>query len=399
MSSPLASAVQSNDAALVRQVLEQHPELHTKLDEPLPGLSFDTPALLAAVNHKNREMIEVLLNSGASINARSKWWAGGFGVLDLCDPELAPYLIDLGAYVDIHAAARLGFLDRLKQLIQSDPSLVNARGGDGQTPLHFAATIEIAAYLLDHGAQINTRDIDHESTPAQYMAASRPRRTDVAQYLISRGAQTDILLAAAVGDLNLIRQHLDANPDSIQITVSEKDFPKQNPNSGGTINIFGFGWAKTPHLIAHEFGHPQAFRLLMDRSPLELQLSTACEVGDEALVRQLAAKHPQLSTHRIISAAMQNNTRAVHLMLQSGWPAGVENDKKQTALHWAAWHGNAEMASELLQHNPPLDAREQEYGGTPLDWARHGSAHGWHPGTGDYPQTIDLLIQAAAAKS
>ena len=46
------------------------------------------------------------------------------------------------------------------------------------------STIEIAAFLLDHGAEIDARDIDHESTPAQYMVDDRQ---DVARYLVSRG--------------------------------------------------------------------------------------------------------------------------------------------------------------------------------------------------------------------
>ncbi len=121
-------------------------------------------------------MIDALLGAGANINARTKWWAGGFGVLDMSSAELTPYLIQRGAYVDIHAAARLGMFDRLKSLVEADAGLVRARGGDGQTPLHFAATTEIAGYLLDHGAEIDVRDIDHESTAAQYMAAHWPRR-------------------------------------------------------------------------------------------------------------------------------------------------------------------------------------------------------------------------------
>src|SRR5579863_3912905 len=61
-----------------------------------------------------------------------------------------------------------------KELIAADPQLVQARGGDGQTPLHFAAKVEIAEYLLAQGADIDARDIDHESTPAQYMLRERP---------------------------------------------------------------------------------------------------------------------------------------------------------------------------------------------------------------------------------
>jgi len=103
-----------------------------------------------------------------------------FGVLDMSSAELTPYSSNVGAYVDVHAAARLGMFERLKSLVESDAGLVHARGGDGQTPLHFAATVEIAEYLLDHGAEINARDIDHESTPAHNMAALWPRRPEIA---------------------------------------------------------------------------------------------------------------------------------------------------------------------------------------------------------------------------
>ena len=48
-------------------------------------------------------------------------------------------------------------------------AVLAAYGARGQTPLHFASTVEIAEYLLDQGAQIDTRDIQHESSPAQHM--------------------------------------------------------------------------------------------------------------------------------------------------------------------------------------------------------------------------------------
>jgi ankyrin repeat protein len=397
----LTAAIKANDALLLRQVLERYPALKAKLDEPLPDYSFDTPALIAAVQKENREMIDALLDAGANINARTKWWAGSFGALDISSAELTPYLIERGAYVDVHAAARLGMFDRLKSLVEADAGLVHARGGDGQTPLHFAATIEIAEYLLNHGAEINARDIDHESTPAQYMAAHWPRRPEVARYLISRGAQTDILMAASVGDLELVRQHIDEDPDSVRINVSERDFPKQNPNSGGCIYIFGFGWTKTAHMLAHLFGHEEVFKLLMQRSNLGLRFAVACEVGDETLAKSLLTKHPDLiakqpprAYRRIIGAAVRNNARAVGMMLAAGWPANVQGEKDQTPLHWAAFHGNTEMVRELLLHNALLDVEEQEFKGTPLGWALYGSRHGWRRDAGDYPHTVEALLLA-----
>jgi ankyrin repeat protein len=399
----LSAAIKANNAPLLRQILKRHPELKPRLDEPLPDYAFDAPALVAAVHKDNREMIDALLNAGANINARTRWWAGGFGVLDSAGPDLTRYLIERGAYVDIHAAARLGMFERVKELIQSDPALVHARGGDGQTPLHFAATIEIAAYLLDHGADIDARDIDHESTPAQYMAGHWPRRPEVARYLISRGARTDILMASAVGDLELVRWHLDEDPASVRISVSEKDFPKQNPQSGGSIYIFGFGWTRTAHMLAHKFGHEEVFRLLMQRSSLALRFAIACEVGDEELAKNLLAKHPGViekqpsdAYRRIIGAALRNNTRAVGMMLGAGWPADVHGKDDHTALHWAAFHGNVDMVRALIAHRAPLEVEEAQFKGTPLSWALYGSEHAWLRDQGDYPGTVEVLLSAGA---
>src|SRR5439155_7943916 len=116
-----------------------------------------------------RKTIDVLLQAGANIHARSRSWAGGMGVLDECAPDLAAFLIERGAVVDAHAAARLGMSDKLRELVTADPGVVHARGFNGQTPLHFASTVEIAQYLLEQSADIDALDLQHESTPAQHM--------------------------------------------------------------------------------------------------------------------------------------------------------------------------------------------------------------------------------------
>jgi ankyrin repeat protein len=257
--------------------------------------------------------------------------------------------------------------------------------------LHFASSVEIAAYLLDHGAEIDARDIDHESTPAQYMLKDR---TGIARYLVSRGAETDIFMAAALGDLELVRKHLDANSEAVLLSVSEKDLPKQNPESGGHIYIFTLGWGKTPHTLAWEFGHKEVFQLLMERSPWWLQLTQACEVGDEALAHELSRSAntlPPEAASRIVGAAARNDARAVHLMLEAGWPADARGQHDQTALHWAAWRGNTSLVRELLHHNAPLDARESSYSGTPLDWALHASKNNGPATPSDYAETIQAL--------
>jgi ankyrin repeat protein len=406
----LTAAMKANNPSLVRQVLDRYPSLRSIINEPLPGYSFDMPALIAAVTQENREIIDLLLDAGANINERTRWWAGSFGVLDMAGPKLAEHLISRGATVDIHAAARLGRIDRIRELLALDPQLVHARGGDGQLPLHFAATVEIAALLLDHGADIDARDIDHESTAAQYLASSRqhmewqaPYRHDVVRFLISRGAQTDILMASAVGDHALVERILNHDSETVRTTVSERYFPKQNPKSGGSIYFFSFGITKSPHMIAHQFGHTAVFELLMQRSPAWLRLINAAEVGDEINFQRILAAHPQLfqklsanAARRIIGAAVRNNTRAVKLLIEHGWPSNAAMDNNQTALHYAAWHGNLAMVSALLKHNAPVNIFETEHGGSPLAWALHGSLHSWERSKGDYPGVTRALLAASA---
>ena len=265
-------------------------------------------------------MLDVLLAAGANLNAKSQWWAGGFGLLHGANPEVAAYAIERGAIVDVHAAARLGLLDRLRELVEADPELVHARGGDGQTPLHFAATVEIAKYLLDHGAELDKRDLDHESTPAQWMLDNR---LDVARYLVARGCQTDLLMAAALGDLDLARRHLDANPDCIRMRVTEQFFPMVNPKSGGTIYQWKLGWYVSPHQVAKKFGHEDVLRLLQERSPADLKFIEACWMGDEASAMAIRREHPHVverlteADRRMVAHAARNNeTDVVRLMLE-----------------------------------------------------------------------------------
>jgi len=401
----LVAAVNANDTRRVAQLLDGHSELKARLNDPLPGFAFGATPLLACLPWGNREMIDLLLGAGADINQKSHWWAGGFGVLDGAaradrDPGLAAFLIQRGAFVDVHAATGLGLRDRLDALVSAEPTLVHARGGDGQTPLHVAPTVEIAAYLLDHGADIDARDIDHESTPAQYMVRDRQA---VARYLISRDATTDILMAAALGDLELVKRHLDGDPACIRTSVSEEYFPKRDPRAGGCIYIWCLGANKTAHIVAREFGHEDVFRLLMERSPAELKLALACELGDEATFRDLLASRPNLARtlseaerKKLANAAENNNTAAVRLMLEAGWPVDVRGNHGGTPLHFAAWHGNVAMVKVILRFNAPLEIRGDAFDLPPLGWALHGSVHGRYKDTGDYAGTVEALLEAGA---
>jgi len=404
----LEAAIRAVDADRTARVLETYPELKARLNEPMPDYGAGMPAMLAAVQRSDRRTIDVLLRAGADIDTRSRWWAGGVGVLDECSHEMAPFLIERGAVVDALAAARLGMIAKLREIVAADPDAAARRGANGLAPLHGASNIEIAEYLLARGADIDARDLLHESTPAQHMlrvvqARHYPNdRQEIARYLVARGCRTDILMAAALGDRHLVERHLAADPDSIRMRVDAAHFPKQDPRSEGTIYIQIFGPGKTPHLVARDFGHEEIFHLLMERSPEDVKLAQACELGDENAFRRLLAARPNLAAtlspeerRRLPDAAQANNTAAVRLMLAAGWPVDAMGEYDLTALGWAAWHGNAEMVREILRYHPQLEMMNRHEVSV-LGSALHGSENSWHRETGDYAATVEALIEAGA---
>jgi ankyrin repeat protein len=386
-------AFHADDAPAIRRLLDQYPEFKIHINDPIGP--FNSPAIMGV---RSRAMLDALLDAGADINARSKWWAGGFGILDCASPELAAYAIERGATITVHAAARLGMEDRLRALISADPTLVHTRGGDGQTPIHFAANVAIADYLLDQGADIDARDVDHESTPVQYMIV---KRQDVARRLIQRGCKTDILAAAALGDIELAGRLLDADPEAIRMRVSNECFPMIGLHSGGTIYQWELGWHVSAVQVASKFGHPEMVDFLMARSPADERLLNACWLHDEALVRSLLAQDPNVAAaltpagrRQLAHATRNNDTDAARLMLEAGVPVDTHGQHHATPLHWAAWHGNADLVRLILRRSPSLDDRSNDYQGTAADWALHGSQNGWYLPNGEHAAALELLLDA-----
>lgn len=382
------------------RALEADPDLKHRIDQPLPGGSFGQTALLAAVERANREVMDLLLRVGADINQKSHWWAGPFHVLDEAwrTPWLPSYLLGRGAALEIHHAVRLGMMDEVRRMLAENPLVIHARGGDGQLPLHLAQTVEMAAYLLDRGADMDARDVDHESTAAQWMVRDRPT---IARALVRRGCSTDLLMASALGEVDLVRQLLDAAPDAIRTAVNLACFPMRDPRAGGSIYIWTLGANKSAQALAREFGHQDAWRLLMARTPQPMKLALACEDGDDPAIAQLLAAAPDLAStltgaeqRKLADAAQDNRIDTVRRMLAAGWPPDARGQHRATALHWAAFHGNADMAGVLVAHKAPVNLKSNDFDGTPIDWALYGSEHGWQRQSGDYQGTIALLRAA-----
>jgi hypothetical protein len=207
-------------------------------------------------------------------------------------------------------------------------------------------------------------------------------RQEIARYLVRRGCETDILMAAALGDAELVRKHLAADPDCLRVRVSDEYFPMINRKSGGTIYQWTLGWYVSAHEVAKQSGHEDIFQLLMEQSPADVKLLTACWAADEIAVKSQLAENPGLASslseanrRQVAHAARNNNAAVVRVMLVVGLPVDALGQHRATPLHWAAFHGNVEMARDILRHNPPLKRP------TPTLRARHWAGPSTGPNT------------------
>src|SRR5205814_5907058 len=110
----------------------------------------------------------------------------------------------------------------------------------------------------------------------------------------------------------------------------------------------------------------------------------------------LVSKLSEAYRRQIAHAARNNNLAAVRIMLAAGLPVDEVGQHKATPLHWAAFHGNAEMAREILRCNPPLERTDADFNSAPLGWAIYGSQNGWFCETGNYAATVEALLNAGA---
>ncbi|MPY90050.1 MAG: hypothetical protein GEU99_19270 [Luteitalea sp.] len=399
------TALHAEDVDRVRELLEQHAEVRAAVNAPISH--FDSRPVARAT--KNLPLLDLLLAYGADLNLKSAWWAGGFGLLEGCTPEEAAPLIERGAVVDIFAATNLGMFDRLRELLDRDPSLAHARGGDGKTPLHYARTVEIAQHLIDRGADLDARCVDHESTAAQYLVHEAP---DVVRLLIARGAWFDIFIAIGLRDVDLVERCLRDDTEALDHRTWQGTYTvAHNGKRPATREEIGdrrgdvYRWVFDHNMSAIEaaarLGYDEIVELLLGHASPTQRLLAACGKADRAAAEAVTASHPNVvaSLRRdqmrlIADKAHANDTAAVALMLDLGFDSHVTGPDDAEPIRWAAFQGNADLVRLLLQHDPPIGVPDARYGGTPLGWCLYGSVCGWRCDTGDFVSTVRLLLDA-----
>ncbi|RYG33012.1 ankyrin repeat domain-containing protein, partial [bacterium] len=292
------------------------------------------------------------------------------------------------------SAAAHGKLDVLRELLDRDPESVNAPGGDGERPIHFAKTLEVAELLIERGADLEIRDIDHEGTPLQYQVNNR----DVARALLRHGAKGDIFTAAALDDVDLLKRLLAEDPGALSAHVGQAPFIT-TASEGGHIYLYRLGGGKSPHQVAAERKSLNVLRELEKiGSPGQNLVAAAWTEDAEALSRIMSA-NPGLTigpedSKALASAAQDGRAETVRMLLEAGADPLVTGMDRGTPLHIACWFGHLPVV-KLLLDRVPIDLRDASHGSTPLGWATHGSQF-CRNDKGDYVGVVRALLAAGA---
>jgi ankyrin repeat protein len=291
-------AAAAGDVAALRRLLERDPNLYR-------AEYWYTQPIHFAVREGHLEAVQILLDAGADpaavglredlvIVARDR---GHEAVARLLEDARARLSSSTPAAADhaIHLAAAAGDLVRVRELLDAEPQLVHCIDRAGGTPLHRAVAAserEMVRLLLDRGADIHAVHGAGPGSESGYAAAgfqpidlalwSGPFwgvRGDIetARLLIERGAACDLVIAAALGDIERVQSILDEDPHQIAAA---------RPSGKRALSS------------AVEFGHQHIVRLLLDRgadpnwpeastAPRGIALHAATRTGNRPVVELL----------------------------------------------------------------------------------------------------------------
>jgi uncharacterized protein len=130
--------------------------------------------------------------------------------------EIRDLLLAGGAILDLHDAAASGNLNRVKELIEENPSLSRSFSPDGFPVVALAAVfghLDVARYLAEHGADVNAPATNGSGYNA-LTGAVASGHTQIVDWLLKSGADPNyrygpgyspLLTAAANGHLEILK--------------------------------------------------------------------------------------------------------------------------------------------------------------------------------------------------
>jgi uncharacterized protein len=413
----LHTAAQWGQAAVAGCLLEAGSEANARnTAAQTPLMSMVAPCTMLGI-------MRLLLDQGADINAVDRHGNSALSLSAECIQETfdwgyhhgtTQFLLEAGAIPDARTALILNDLDRVEELVQADPPMLNHRyyGGclpDGFTLLHHACdrgNIPAAKLLLRLGADLEPTDT--RGRPPLYLAAhtagtrKAQAGTELAELLIENNASQNIFTIALLGTAPEMASQLTTGTDRHRQTDQGGNTPLHLAAWNGKTDMVRCLLAaganantrnardESPLELATTYCHGETIKTLLDAGAycdiftavalgaighIESRLKENPSIanahnrygetplswtqwtdirGDganaEEVRRFLAANGAQLDLE---SAAALGDLNTVSGMLEQ---APDLSHIRHTALHAAA-AGQTDMLELLIQHNAPLEAR------------------------------------------
>lgn len=181
----------------------------------------------SAIEDGDFEAVKEMLDEDSSLaNARSiDGMSPVLAAMYYDHPGIAQLIVTFGAHLNIFEAAAVGRLDRVRDILDESPNLVDEIAPDGFQPLGLACYFDhedVAAFLIERGAAVDSAS----HNPMRVMplhSAVAARSLPITRLLLENGAPVNALqadnftplhAAAQNGDVEIVRLLLDAGGDS-----------------------------------------------------------------------------------------------------------------------------------------------------------------------------------------
>lgn len=274
----------------------------------------------------------------------------------------------------------------------------------------------MAALLLDRGATIDDGESlyhanEHDDVACLELLVARgasARGTNaLARALDFPGTRRITLVLAAGADPNLrlwngdtpllhgIRRGRTADELAVLLDAGADPNARVQPHGWARVGRSAVGLARS--LGATEIVRALLERGASDESTAFGELVDACASGDLARARQcITAIDTRAGSDDVASfleIVGRGDAPLITALLSAGFPVTAANGHGQSALHWAAWQGRDAVVRALLDAGAPIEARERQFGGTPLGWAVHGASMA---PAGRHLEVVRMLLDAGA---
>lgn len=346
---PFHEAIESGSSKLVDLLIKAGQDVDAKD-------SSGCPAYILALNHKQENILQHLVDAGANVSTTTRAGSSGLYVSALLGlSKSVELLIQKNADVNgttksnispLHVAAYGNHVESVKILLKAGAK-VNATTLDGDTPLHFAAenlgAAESVTLLLEHGANINA--MNSMSMTGLYISVMC-NSPSIVQLLIERGADSSIPTIQGDTALDFALKHGFSEIVEMLLLHGAMSDISTTPKHG----------QRALEHVYRLIGAAQA------RIYKELDKSTS-ETLDSA---DWADESQYILNSVLLAAAQFGSEKLVLALLKRGASYRSRTANHRSLLHMAGFRGSASMIEAFLARGASMHMRDIA-GSEPLD--------------------------------